>query len=92
MKKIKLGQELIASLTEAVEFEHGKKKLRTLRLKSPNLPNTGARSRSHAFVKRGALLGAKTLAHGLVLVPIQNQTVSLATPSDLELNRRFLPN
>ena len=35
MKKTKLGQELIASLTEAVDYERGKKKLRTSTLEIP---------------------------------------------------------
>lgn len=35
MKKTKLGQELIASLTEAAEFERGKKNLRTSTLEIP---------------------------------------------------------
>ena len=35
MKKTKLGQELIASLSEAVDYEHGKKKLRTATLEIP---------------------------------------------------------
>ncbi len=35
MKKTKLGQGLIASLTEAVAYEQGKKKLRTVTLQIP---------------------------------------------------------
>jgi putative transcriptional regulator len=35
MKKTKLGQELISSLTEAVEYERGKKTLRTTTVEIP---------------------------------------------------------
>jgi len=35
MKKTKQGQELIASLTEALEYERGKRKLRTSTLEIP---------------------------------------------------------
>lgn len=35
MKKTKLGQELITSLTEAVDYERGKKNLRTSTLEIP---------------------------------------------------------
>lgn len=35
MKKTKLGRQLIESLTEAVDFERGKKKLRTSTLEIP---------------------------------------------------------